>query len=52
MQQVKDHGKNPPDQASKEEISSLPKKELVVMIVKMIQNLGNKMGAQKYRMET
>ena len=36
-------GKNPPDQTNEEEIGSLPEKEFRVMIVKMIQNLGNRM---------
>ena len=40
---MKEQGKNPPHQTNEEEISSLPKKELRVMIVKMIQNLGNRM---------
>ena len=43
MQQMKEHGKNPPDQTNEEEIGSLPEKEFRVMIVKMIQNLGNRM---------
>ena len=38
-QQMKEQGKNPPDQTNEEEIGSLPEKELRVMIVKMIQNL-------------
>ena len=42
-QQVKEQGKNPPDQTNEEEIGSLPEKEFRVMIVKMIQNLGNRM---------
>ena len=42
-QQKKEQGKNPPDQTNEEEIGSLPKKEFRVMIVKMIQNLGNRM---------
>ena len=42
-QQMKEQGKNPPDQTNEEEISSLPKKEFRVMIVKMIQKLGNRM---------
>ena len=41
-QQIKEQGKNPPDQRNGEEIGSLPEKEFRVMIVKMIQNLGNK----------
>ena len=43
MQQIKQQGKNPPDQTNEDEISSLPEKEFRVMIVKMIQNLGNRM---------
>ena len=42
-QQLKKQGKNPPDQKNEEEIGSLPEKEFRVMIVKMIQNLGNRM---------
>ena len=41
--QMKEQGKNPPDQTNEEEIGSLPEKEFRVMIVKMIQNLGNRM---------
>ena len=41
-QQMKEQGKNPPDQTN-EEIGNLPEKEFRVMIVKMIQNLGNRM---------
>ena len=40
---MKEQGKNPPDQTNEEEIGSLPQKEFRVMIVKMIQNLGNRM---------
>ena len=40
---MKEQGKNPPDQTNEEEIGSLPEKEFRVMIVKMIQNLGNRM---------
>ena len=43
MQQKKEQGKNPSDQTKEEEIRSLPAKEFRVMIVKMIQNLGNRM---------
>ena len=35
--------KNPPDQTNEEEIGSLPEKEFRVLIVMMIQNLGNGM---------
>ena len=43
MQQMKEQGKNSPEQTNEEEIGSLPEKEFRVMIVKMIQNLGNRM---------
>ena len=42
-QQKKEQHKNPQDQTNEEEIGSLPKKEFRVMIIKMIQNLGNRM---------
>ena len=42
-QQMKEQGKNPPNQAKEEEIGRLPEKEFRLMIVKMIQNLGNRM---------
>ena len=42
-QQMKEQGKNPPDQTNEEEIGSLPEKEFRVIIVKMIQILGNRM---------
>ena len=42
-QQVKEQGKNPPDLTNEEEIGSLPGKEFRIMIVRMIQNLGNRM---------
>ena len=40
---MKEQGKNPPEQTKEEEIGSLPEKEYRVMIVKMMQNLGNRM---------
>ena len=40
---MKEQGKNPSDLTNEEEIGSLPKKEFRVNIVKMIQNLGNRM---------
>ena len=40
---MKEQGENPPDQTNEEEIGSLPEKEFRVMIVKMIQDLGNRM---------
>ena len=40
---MKEQGKNPSDQTNEEEIGNLPEKEFRVLIVKMIQNLGNRM---------
>ena len=40
---MKKQGENPPDQTNEEGIDSLPEKEFRVMIIKMIQNLGNRM---------
>ena len=40
---MKEQGKNTPHQTNEEEIDSLPEKEFRVIIVKMIQNLGNRM---------
>ena len=42
-QQMKEQGKNPPDQTNEEEIGSTPEKEFREMIIKKIQNLGNRM---------
>ena len=42
-QQMKEQGSDPPGQTNEEEIGSLPEKEFTVMIVKLIQNLGNRM---------
>ena len=52
IQQVKEHDKCPLNQTKKEEIGSLPEKELRMMIVKMIQNLESKMELQMNRLET
>ena len=46
MLQKKEHGKNLEDKINEEEIGNLPEKEFRVMIVKMIQNLRNRMQAQ------
>ena len=51
-QQVKEHDKCPPNQTKVEEIGSLPEKELRIMMVKMIQNLENKMELQINSLET
>ena len=42
-QQMEEQGKNPPDQTNEEEIGSLPEKEFRILIIKMKQNLGNRM---------
>ena len=51
-QQVKEHYKCPPNQTKEEETGNLPEKELRIMIVKMIQNLENKMELQINRLES
>ena len=50
-QQVKEHEKCPPNQ-TKEEIGNLPEKEFRMMIIKMIQNLENKLWFQINSLET
>ena len=49
---VKEHDKCPPNQTKEEEIGSLPEKEFRIMIVKMIENLENKMELQINKLET
>ena len=51
-QQVKEQDKCPPNQTKEEEIGNLPDKKFQIMIVKMIQNLENKMELQINRLET
>ena len=51
-QQVKEQGKCPPNQIKEEEIANLPEKEFRIMIMKMIQNLENKMELQINSLET
>ena len=46
MSQLKEQNKNLQDQINEEEIGNLPEKEFRVMIIKMIQNLGNRMEAR------
>ena len=43
--QIKEQGKNPQDQINEEKIGNLPEKEFRIIIIKMIQNLGNRMEA-------
>ena len=40
---MKEQGKNLPDLTNEEEIDSPPEKDFRIMIVKMIQSLGNRM---------
>ena len=51
-QQVKEQDKCQPNQTKEEEIGNLPGKEFQIMIVKMIQNLENKMELQINSVET
>ena len=46
MLQTKEQGKNLQDQINEEEIGNQPEKGFRVMIVKIIQNLRNRMEAQ------
>ena len=42
----------PPNQTKEEEIESLPERKFRIMIVKMIQNIENKMELQINSLET
>ena len=52
IQQVKEQEKCPPNQTKEEEIGNLPDKEFQIMIVKLIQNLENKIELQINSLET
>ena len=52
IQQAKEQDKCPPNQTKEEEIGNLPNKEFRITIVKMIQNLENKMESQINSLET
>ena len=52
IKQVKEHDKSPPNQTKEKVIGSLPENEFRIMIVKMIQNLENKMELQINSLET
>ena len=52
IQQIKEHDKCPPNQIKEEETRSLPEKEFRIMIVKMIENLENKMELHINSLET
>ena len=51
-QQVKEQDKCSPNQTKEKEIGNLPDKEFQIMIVKIIQNLENKMQPQINSLET
>ena len=51
-QQVKKQDKCPPNQTKEEETGNLSDKEFPIKIVKMIQNLENKMELQINNLET
>ena len=52
IQQVKEHGKSPPNQTKEEEIGSLNEKEFRIMVVKTIQNFISEMELQINSLET
>ena len=52
IQQVKEHGKCPPNQTEEEEIGSLTEKEFRIMIIKTIQNFEIEMELQINSLET
>ena len=52
IHQVKEYDKCTPNQTKEEEIWSLLEKEFRIMIVKMIQNLENKMELETNSLET
>ena len=51
MSQVKEQGKNLQGQINEKEIGNLPEKEFRLKIVKMIQNLRNRMEAQTEKIQ-
>ena len=51
-QQVSEQNKCPPNEINEEELGNQPGKEFRIMIVKMIQNLENKMELQINILET
>ena len=52
IQQVKEQDKCPPNQTKEEEIGNLPEKKIRIMIVKVIQNIENKMELEINSLET
>ena len=51
-QQIKEPDKCPPNQTTAEELGNLPDQEFIIMIVKMIKNLENKLELQINNLET
>ena len=51
MYQMKEQGKTPEKQLNEVEIGNRPEKELRIMIVKMIQDLGKRMEAKIEKMK-
>ena len=51
MYQMKEQDKTPEKQLNEVEIANLPEKEFRIMVVKMIQDLGNKMEAKMEKMQ-
>ena len=51
MYQMKEQDKTPEKQLNEMEIGNLPEKELRIMIVKMIQDLGKRMEAKIEKMQ-
>ena len=51
MYQMKEQEKTPEKQLNEVEIANLPEKEFRMMIVKMIQDLGNRMEAKIEKMQ-
>ena len=48
---MKEQDKTPEKQLNEVEIANLPEKEFRIMVVKMIQDLGNKMEAKMEKMQ-
>ena len=51
MLEIKEQAKTPEEQLIEVEIDNLPEKESIVMIVKMIQDLGKRIKAKKERIQ-
>ena len=51
MYQMKEQDKTPEKQLNEMEIGHLPEKEFIIMIMKMIQDLGKRMEAKIEKMQ-